>query len=122
MARKKKGESESPKIKKQSLTDVLNAINKKIPIEYDKKAVSAYVISLFMAQDPQLIKIVNDINQYQFLLTDELIFKYYFNAVPKKQRFIKFTKKDESSKEREEEAKKISEEYGISKREAMLSL
>lgn len=119
---KKNQKSEQKKEKKQSLTDVLNAINNKTHIKYDKKAVSMYVISLFMSEDPELIKIANEINKYQFLLTDELIFKYYYKAVPKKKRFIKFTKKNEQSKEKEEQAKKLAEETGISIREAMLSL
>lgn len=118
----KKAKDDQKKVKKQSLTDVLNAINKKTPIEYDKKSVSSYVISLFMAQDPELIKFANRVNELQFFLPDELIFKYYLNAVPKKQRFIKFTKKDEKTKEKEEEIAKLSEEMGISKREARLSI
>ena len=104
------------------LTEVLNAINLKTPCNYNKKEVSAWVISLFLSEDPELIEIVNKINQYHFSLDDRLIFKYYVSKVPQKKRYIKFTKKSQESKDQETEIKHLMDTYGVSKREAQLSL
>ena len=92
MAKKapKKG---TTKRKTNHLTEVLNAVTLKTPCEYRPKEVSAFVLSLFLSEDPKLAEIVNKINKYQFSLTDELIFKYYVDTIPKGKRYLKFTKK-----------------------------
>lgn len=100
---------------------MLNAINTKTPCNYNPKEVSAWVISLFLSEDPELIEIVNKINQYHFSLDDKLIFRYYVSKIPKKKRFIKFTKKSKESKDNEK-VKSLMETYGVSKREALLSI
>lgn len=111
------------KTKKRShLTEVLNAINLKTPCDYNPKEVSAWVISLFLSEDPELIEIVNKINKNHFSLDDRLIFKYYVSKVPQKRRYIKFTKKSQKSKDQENEVKHLMDTYGVSKREAQLSL
>ncbi len=104
------------------LTEVLNAINTKEPCKYNRKEVSAWIISLFLSEDPQLIEIVNKINQYHFTLDDELIFKYYVSTVPKKRRYIKFTKKTKETKELDKEVEYLMKTYDVSRREALLSL
>jgi len=104
------------------LTEVLNAINLKEPCNYNPKEVSAWVISLFLSEDPELIEIANKINEFQFTLDDRLIFRYYVSKVPAKRRYIKFTKKSQESKDQEVEIKHLIETYGVSKREAQLSL
>lgn len=108
--------------KRNHLTEVLNAVNLKEACQYNPKEVSAWVLSLFLSEDPELIEIVNKINQFQFSLDDRLIFKYYVQKVPQKRRYIKFTKKTQTSKENEENVKYLMETYGVSKREALLSL
>ncbi|KFZ26302.1 MAG: hypothetical protein KQ78_01475 [Candidatus Izimaplasma bacterium HR2] len=114
----------TPKIKnkKNHLIEVLNAVTLKTPCKYNKKDLSAYVLSLFLSEDRKLSKIVNEINKYQFVLTDELIFKYYVHTVPKGRRYIKFTKKTKESKDKDQQIKLLMERYNISKREASLSL
>lgn len=79
-------------------------------------------MSLFLSEDPQLVNIVNKVNQYQFSLDDRLVFKYYVDTVPPKRRYIKFTKKTKESADQDEDIKYLMETYGISKREANLSL
>jgi hypothetical protein len=69
MAKAKKG-SKTPK-KSSHLTEVLNAVNLKQPCNYKPKEFNAWVLSLFLSEDPQLIDIVNRINQFQFNLDDE---------------------------------------------------
>ena len=117
MARKKA----SPK-KSNHLSEVLNAVTLKTVCEYKPKEFKAYVLSLFLSEDPHLCKIVNEINPYLFNLTDELIYKYYVAKVPKGKRYIKFTKKTADAKEKEEKIKKLMDAYGLSKREASLHL
>lgn len=113
----------TPKKKKSNhLTEVLNAVTLKTPCEYKPKEFSAFVLSLFLSEDRQLCKIVNEINEFQFSLTDELIFKYYVDKIPKGRRYMKFTKKSVVAKDKDEQIKKLMEEFGISKREASLSL
>jgi hypothetical protein len=120
---KKMAKKVTKKAKKGShLTEVLNAINLKQPCQYNKKEVSAYIISLFLSEDPELIGIVNKINEYQFSLDDRLIFKYYVSKVPPKKRYIKFTKKSQESKDKQKDVEFLMETYGVSKREALLSL
>lgn len=108
--------------KKNHLTEVLNAITLKQPCEYNKKEFSAFVLSLFLSEDPTIIKFVNEINKYQFSLTDELVFKYYVETIPQKKRYLKFTKKTKVAKDKEKLINELVELYGISKREAALSL
>lgn len=104
------------------LTEVLNAINLKQPCNYNPKEVNAYVISLLLSEDNELLEIVNDINKHQFTLDDRLIFKYYVSKVPAKRRFLKLTKKTQESKDLSDDVKYLMETYGVSKREALLSL
>jgi len=104
------------------LTEVLNAINQKTPCNYNPKEVSAWVLSLFLSEDPELIEIANKMNEYHFSLDDRLIFRYYVSKVPAKRRYIKFTKKSQESKDQDEQVKHLMETYGVSKREAQLSL
>jgi hypothetical protein len=104
--------------KKPTFFDFLNSIFYKRNLEYDKKICSAYLLSLWLAHDPRLIGLVNKINTLQFLLKDDIIYKYYYSSVPKGKRFIRWTKKDKADKKRTEKIKEISKEYNVSKIEA----
>jgi hypothetical protein len=77
-----------------SIFTFINQIqNKKRKYEYDKKIASAYMLSQWLSMDRSLISKVNDINKYQFLLPDEVIYEYYMDVIPRGRRFIKFIKK-----------------------------
>jgi len=119
---KTKAKKSPAKKKSNHLTEVLNAVTLKTPCEYKPKEFSAFVLSLFLSEDPELRHIVNDINNLQFNLTDELIYKYYVKMIPKGRRYLKFTKKSVESKQRDIEIKELMEKYDVSKREASLSL
>lgn len=108
--------------KSNHLGECLSAINNKTPCDYDPKHVSAYVLSLFVSEHKGLIELSNNINHLQFELPDQLVFKYYVKSVPKGYRNMKFTKKTEQSKEKDKKIKELMDIYGISKREASLSL
>jgi len=107
------------KDKKPTTFDFLNQIfykTKKHP--YDKKIVNSYLISLWLSHDKSLINIVNNINSYQFLFSDEILYKYYFDRVPKGKRFIRWTKKEPVDKKMKKKIDAIVEEHGVSKSEA----
>ena len=88
---------------------------------YDKKVAPAYALSMWLSHDEDLLDIVNDINRFQFLLPDEVIYKYYRDMVPKKKRNIKWIKKTEDRFK--EHVKKLQEKYPeMSTREARMYL
>jgi hypothetical protein len=79
-----------------TLFNILNNIFfEKEKFIYDKKAAPAYALSMWLSHDQELLNIVNDINRFQFLLPDEVIYRYYRYMIPKKKRNIKWIKKIE---------------------------
>ena len=104
-----------------NLFDYLDQINLKgKKYEYDKKVASAYILSLWLSHDSGLIGMVQKMNFIHFTLPDSLIYDYYFDMVPKKKRFIRWTKKEVISKKEEKEIESLQEQYGISKKEAKM--
>ena len=80
--------------KKVTLFTYLNQIqNKRRTVPYDKKIASAWMLSMWLSQDKDLIGKVNDINKYLSLLPDEVIYNYYMSIIPQGKRYIKWTKK-----------------------------
>ncbi|MCF7927429.1 MAG: DNA polymerase clamp loader subunit A [Candidatus Izimaplasma sp.] len=75
-----------------------------------------------MAQEKDLINIVNRANKYLFLLSDEAIYHYYWHKIPRGSRFIKWTKKEDMGSEQKEVVKGLMEKYNISEREARESI
>lgn len=103
----------------KNLFDFLNAIFYKREIEYNKKIANAYIITLWLSHDRELIKLVNNINKYLFTLPDEAIYKYFWHKVPKRKRFIKYVKKDTK---KDIDVSELCKRYNISEREAKLSM
>jgi hypothetical protein len=104
------------------LFDVLNAVNEKKPYIYKKKDCSAFMLVMWLSHDPALIGICNDINPYIFSMSDDMIYRYFLKRVPKKKRYLKWTKKLASSKSKEKDIKVLMDKYELSKREAELSV
>lgn len=108
---------------KNTLFDFLNQIlYKKDKLEYDKKIAPAYMLSMFLSHDNNLIDIVNKINKYQFNISDKIVYDYYYDKIPKGKRYLKWTKKREEEKNTKENILKISNELGLSKREVILNI
>jgi len=84
---------------------------------YDKKIASAYMLSWWLSHDSSLINIVNKINRLQFSLKDDIIYKYYFDKVPKGKRYIKWTKKTPEDKKKGEIIERMMKERHLSKNE-----
>lgn len=90
-------------------------------VQYDKKIASAYMLSIWLSHDKALIKKVNEINKFQFLLPDEVIYNYYMNVVPSGKRYIKWIKKRKKDEMFEKRIKKIKEYYpNLSTRECKM--
>ena len=110
------------KSKANPLTECLNAVNFKVPYKYDKKSVGAWVLTLFVSEGQDIYHHANEMSKIMFSVPDEVVFKYYVKAIPRKQRYLRFTKKTKESKEKEKAAQILMDQYGISKREALLSI
>ena len=110
--------------KSNDLFGCLNAICNKTPIIYDKKEANAFIITLWLSHEKDLMPWVDKVNMNKtvFNVPDELIFKYFYGKIPKKKRFIKWIKKSKLSEDKEKELKVLCDKYNISKKEAMLSL
>jgi len=107
--------------KKPTLFDILDQIKfKTSKYEYNKKDASAFMISMFLSLDSNLIDIVNKINSLQFGLDDDIIYKYYMDKVPKGRRYLKWPKKDPKDKQFDKDVEQEMSEKGLSKREAMM--
>jgi len=52
------------------------------------------MLCLWLSHDPQLIEIVNDMNNHLFTTPDEQVYNYFYYKIPKGRRFIKWTKKN----------------------------
>ena len=105
------------------LFDCLNAINEKNPnYTYDKKHCSGYMLLQWFGHDKSLVNIVSQLNPYAYALDDELIYKFLYLKIPKKQRFIKWIKKNSKSEANEKDLQHLMDEYGMSRREAELSI
>lgn len=107
---------------KTTLFTILNSINYKTKIEYNKKDASAYLLMLWLSHSKDLIKITNDMNLHLFDIPDDLVYKYFFNKVPKKRRFIKWAKKLKEYDKFKKDVEKLKEQYNLSEREALISL
>lgn len=108
--------------KEINIFSFLNQIqNKQKKIPYDRKVASAWMLSMWLSMDKSLIKKVNNINKYLYLLPDEVVYEYFMDIIPTGKRYIKFTKKREEDKKLKNRIKKIQEIYPeLSKRECMM--
>lgn len=88
--------------------------------KYDKKVANAYILSLWLSHDPELLQIISEINPYIFSLNDEQIYNYFFHKIPKKKRYIKWIKKKEKKEDKsiKERLENLKLKHDISKIEA----
>lgn len=101
--------------------------SKRRTVPYDKKIAPAYVLSLFLSMNKKYIEVVNRINQYQFLLPDEVIYEYLMKAIPQlpyDERYAEFIKKreeDDKTKTRLDKIRKIYPELPMKECKMILS-
>ena len=110
--------------KANDLFATLNNITQKKPLPggYSKKEANAFILLLWLSHSTGLLPIINRINKFQFELPDELVYKYLFHMVPKGFRKIYWTKGKSLTEKQKSDIKELMNIYGISDREAKLSL
>lgn len=100
-------------MKKQQEVNLFTFLNqiqsKRRSVPYDKKIANGYILSQWLSHDKELLKKVNAINKYQFILPDEVIYEYYMSAVPAGRRYIKWIKKRKEDEKMEKRIKKLQE-------------
>ena len=89
---------------KQTIFDFLNSINDKKKIEINTKDFSPYMVSLWLSHASDCIDVVNRLNPYIFNTSSKATYEYYFNAISKSKRFIKYTKKSKIDENKEMES------------------
>jgi len=100
-------------MKKQQEVNLFTFLNqiqsKRRSVPYDKKIANGYMLSQWLSHDKELLKKVNAINKYQFILPDEVIYEYYMSAVPTGRRYIKWIKKRKEDEKMNKRIKKLQE-------------
>jgi hypothetical protein len=95
-----------------TLFDFIKQIqSKRRTYPYDKKVANAFMLSQWLSMDKTLLQRVNKINQFQFLLPDEVIYNYYMDVIPAGKRFIKFIKKRKDDDKLKNRIEKLQEQY-----------
>jgi len=101
--------------------DILRQINEKHErYEYDKKIAPAWQLLNWLSHDQYLMDYAQNINRLMFVsgMPDKMVYKYFFHAIPKKRRYIKWIKKDGVDKKRKKAIEEIAERRNMSIREA----
>ena len=84
---------------------------------YDAKLASGYMLTLGLSNNNNDLKYCNEINHLLWSMPNDMIYKYYFEAIPKGKVWAKWPKK-EKNKELEKEINELKEKYNISTYEA----
>ena len=112
-------------MKKEKETNIFTYLNqiqsKRRTVPYDKKIANGFMLSQWLSHDKELIGKVNDINKYQFLLPDEVIYNYYMSVIPVGRRYIEWIKKRKIDEKMDKRINKLQElDPKLSKREAKM--
>ena len=89
--------------------------------DYDPKIAPAFLLLMGLSNYNPDLKTCNAINHLLWPMPSDMIYKYFFEAIPKGKRFVKWPKK-EKSKKIDKEIKALKEKYNISTYEAKLLL
>lgn len=112
-------------MKQPTVFDILKQVNEKTTkYKYDKKIVTGRHLMYWLSHDQYLMPYVQEINKILFTsgIKDDMVYTYFFHRIPKKNRYIKWIKRDPENTERIKKLEKISEERNVSTREAELIL
>jgi len=101
-----------------TIFDYLNSFyNKTGKIYNPSDKISSYMLALWLSHDESLLPIVDKLNEMLYNLSDEQIYNYLYDKIPKGRRYIKWVKKVKDDKF---DPKKLQDLYGYSKQEAKL--
>ena len=101
--------------------------SKRRTVPYDKKIAPAFVLCLFLSMNEKYINVVNKINNYTFLLPDEIVYEYLMKKIPQlpyDERYARFVKKreeDDTVKERLGKIRKLYPELPMKECKMILS-
>lgn len=117
----KKNEEKIPdKDKKVTLFDFIKQIcNKTTKYPYDKRIAPAFLLTMWLSHEKDLVGLTQDMN-IRHWIDDKDVYNYYFEKVPKGNRWIKWPKKNETYLKEQEEIEKLMIEYNVSKNEATM--
>ena len=89
--------------------------------EYNPKIASPYMLLLGLSNNNKDLKVCNEVNKLLWSLPPEMVYTYFFEAIPKGKVWAKWpsSKKDKTL---EKEIKEIMEKYNVSKYEATILL
>jgi hypothetical protein len=88
---------------------------------YDKKVASAYMLTQWLSHKKEFVQICNNINKYQFLLPDDVIYEYYMKRIPKGTKYVKWIKKRKADDKMKERIEKLQLHYpNLSTRECKM--
>lgn len=108
------------KKKKINIFDYLKQIYEKTTkIPYDKRIAPAFLITMWLSHEPDLINLTQNMNRRHWM-DDKDVYNYYFHTVPKVYRYIKWTKKNEKYLKEKQEIEEIMMEYNVSNKEATM--
>lgn len=100
--------------KDPTLFTFLGQIQSKIrKYPYNKKLAPSYMLLMWLSHVNNFLPIIEKINTFN--MKDELIYEYLMDNIPKGNKFVKWIKKEKSTKKKESV---LIEKYDISKKEA----
>lgn len=116
----RKNEEKIPEEKKVTLFDFIKQIfYKTTKYPYDKRIAPAFLLTMWLSHEKDLVSLTQDMNTRHWL-DDKDVYNYYFEKVPKGNRWIKWPKKNETYLKEQEEIEKLMIEYNVSKNEATM--
>lgn len=103
----------------RTIFDYMNSIFYKKRIkDFNPRECNPYLLLMWLSHDDGLIGMVNDMNDVLWMTPQDKVYDYFYQKVPRGKRFIKWTKKDKETKEKEKLRKELMDNLRISKKEA----
>ena len=84
----------------------------------DKKSFSTYMVNRFLSMHQDLIDAVNYFQRFNHDLEPSIVFKLYYDILPKKKLYLKYIKAVHETKVNPDLVTFLSEHYRVSKEEA----
>lgn len=108
-----------------NLFDHVNAIYQNQDVHYfdtlseeDKKAWSTWVVNRTISMNMDYVSIVNELQQYMYSLSNNDVYLFYSQILPKKKQFNKYIKKSKKTETPEWLVELVQRQYSISIAEA----
>lgn len=96
----------------------LNSINYKTKISnFDKTDCPKVLLCYWLSHDSSLLEIINEINKLLWYIDDQNVYEYFYTNVPKKKRFLKWTKKKKLELDSKLDINELKHKLHLSERE-----